>query len=128
MSEPLFLSLEQVAEIHRRSLLQHGGSDGVRDDSGLEAAVFQSQQLYFYTAADIHEIASAYGFHIAQAQAFIDGNKRAAIGAALTLLEVNGIETHTATAELHGAMIAIAERTLTRQGLAELLRRLFPAP
>lgn len=128
MSEPLFLSLEQVAEIHRRSLLRHGGSDGVRDPSGLESAVFQPQQLYFYTGAGLHEIAAAYAFHIAQAQAFIDGNKRAAIGAALTFLEVNGVQTHTATNELHNAMIAIAERTLARQGLADLLRGLFPGP
>ncbi len=47
---------------------------------------------------------------------------------ALTFLEVNGVETHSASSQLHSAMIVIAERSPTRQGLPELPRRLLSAP
>ncbi|MDB6149951.1 MAG: hypothetical protein JWQ44_1399 [Chthoniobacter sp.] len=73
----------------------------------MESAIIQPQQLYFYPGADLHEIAAADAFHLAESQAFIDGNKRTAIGAAM--------------------MIAISQRLLDRPGLAALLRTLFPA-
>jgi death-on-curing protein len=38
-------------------------------------------------------MAAAFALHIAEAQAFLDGNKRTAIASALVFLEVNGVET-----------------------------------
>ncbi len=38
-SETLFISLEVVLEIHKRQLKEFGGSDGIRNQGGLEAAV-----------------------------------------------------------------------------------------
>src|SRR5262245_14028368 len=126
MSEPRFLEVRQVEQLHADSLARHGGSTGIRDFGALESAVFSAQNVYFYSGGDLYEIAAAYAFHIAEAQAFIDGNKRAAVSAALTFLEGNGIETHTSTTPLHEAMISIAKRELDKAGLAELLRTLFP--
>ncbi len=37
--EPIFLSLEHVEAIHIRSLVEHGGAEGIRNAGGLEAAV-----------------------------------------------------------------------------------------
>jgi death-on-curing protein len=127
VSEPRFLSVEQVEELHRRSLARYGGSTGLRDSGGLESAVFQPQQLYFYGQPDLYDIAAAYAFHIAEAQAYFDGNKRTAAAAALTFLEVNGVRTRAATELLEAAMIQIARREMTKSGLAERLRELFPA-
>jgi death-on-curing protein len=93
----------------------------------MESAVFQPQNIYFYAAGDLHEIAAGYAYHIAEAQAFLDGNKRTAIGAAVVFLESNGVVTRTITRELHDAMIAIAEKRMTRGELASRLRELFPA-
>ena len=70
-------------------------------------------------------VAAAYAFHIAQAQAFLDGNKRTAIAAALTFLNLNGIATRGHGDEFYAAMIAIAERRLDKPGLAALFRELF---
>ncbi len=70
-------------------------------------------------------IAAAYAFHIAQAQAFLDGNKRTAITAALIFLEQNGVPTKTNTSTLYDAMIGIAERRLTKADLAQIFRELF---
>jgi death-on-curing protein len=40
-------------------------------------------------------IAAAYAFHIAESQAFLDGNKRTALGSALVFLEINGVNIET---------------------------------
>lgn len=126
MAEVIFLSLEVVLDLHRRSLSEHGGSDGIRDQPGLESAIAQPRHDYYYGNADVFGIAAAYAYHIAQAQAFVDGNKRTGIGSALFSLELAGINTRTADANvLYDAMIAIANRTLDKPGLAALFRRLF---
>lgn len=57
--EPHFLTLEQVEAIHERSLSEHGGSHGLRDEGGLESAVMQPQHVFFYEQADLFEIAAA---------------------------------------------------------------------
>lgn len=126
MAEIVFLSFEMVLELHRRSLREHGGSEGIRDQAGLESAIGQPQNDHYYGGADIFGVAAPYAFHIAQAQAFIDGNKRTGIGSALLCLELAGIGTATESSDaLYDAMIAIANRELDKPGLAALLRRLF---
>ena len=62
MLEPFFLSLEQVTVIHRRSLLAHGGLDGVRDQGALEAAVAQARNVHLYLQGDLFEMAAAMRF------------------------------------------------------------------
>lgn len=41
----------------------------------------------------MYEIAAAYAFHIAERQAYFDGNKRTGVQAALDFLEINCIDT-----------------------------------
>lgn len=124
MSEPAFLTLDQVKALHRLALDRHGGQDGVRDAATLESAVMHPCNVWLYGQGDLFDIAAAYAFHLAQAQAFIDGNKRTGIAAALVFLEGNGVSLPADTDELYAAMIAIAERRLDKPGLAALLRRL----
>ena len=123
--EPEFLSWADVVYLHERSLAEHGGSAGIRDRGLVESAIAQPQQDYFYGGADSFAIAAGYAFHIAQAQAFLDGNKRTAIAAALTFLNLNGVATRGHGEELYAAMIAIAERRLDKPGLAALFREFF---
>lgn len=127
MSEPVFITIAQVERIHARQIERFGGTSGIRDRGGMESATFQPQNIYFYAGGDLHEIAAGYAYHLAEAQAFLDGNKRTAIGAALAFLERNGVTTNTATTQLHEAMIAIADKRMARAELAALLRALFPA-
>lgn len=63
-------------------------------------------------------------FHIAQNQPFLDGNKRTGLVAALVFLDLNGVTTLDPQEKLYDAMIAIAERRMDKDGLAELLREL----
>lgn len=126
MSDPIFLTAAQVEAFHQRGLELYGGSEGLRDRSLFESAVAQAQNVYWYAYGDLYDIAAAYCFHIAQAQAFLDGNKRAAISAGLTFLKLNGVETNVElTKPLYNALIDIAEHRLDREGLAALLRELL---
>ncbi|MBX3743285.1 MAG: type II toxin-antitoxin system death-on-curing family toxin [Akkermansiaceae bacterium] len=126
MVEPFFLELEQVAAIHQRSLSEHGGSAGVRDHGGLEAAVMQPRNVFHYLGGDLFDISAAYAYHIAEAQACIDGNKRTAIASALIFLEINGVDTTAIDPmELYQPMIDVSAHLLDREGLANLFRRLF---
>ena len=69
-------------------------------------------------------MAAAYCFHIAQAQAFLDGNKRTGVAAAIVFLEANGQPITGDSMRLHGALIDVANKKLDRDGLAEILREL----
>ena len=75
-----YLTIDQVIEFHTEALREFGGLDGIRSPHQLSAAVLMPQQSAFGEDAypSIPEKAAAYGFFIAEAQAFIDGNKRTA--------------------------------------------------
>lgn len=66
---------------------------GIRSEDALESAIAQPLNVFFYGNGDLYEIAAAYAFHIAESQAYFDGNKRTAVEAALDFLEINGIDT-----------------------------------
>src|ERR1700678_2503952 len=124
MSEPTFLTLDQVEALHRRALEQHGGQDGVRDPWALESAVIHPRNVFYYAQGDLFDVAAAYAFHLAESQAFLDGNKRTGIAVALVFLRLNGVTVSRATEELYAAMIAIAEKRMGKPELAALLRRM----
>ena len=87
-----YLSVENVLQLHAMSIKTFGGSDGLRDGGLLESAVAMPQAAY--AGEDLHPDlpakAAAYLFHISQAHAFVDGNKRTAMAAALTFIHLNG--------------------------------------
>ena len=123
MSEPRFLDTETIHQLHRRSLERFGGTNGLRDIGLIESAIAAAENVYHYERADFFIIAATYAFHIAQAQAFLDGNKRTAVLSALTFLDRNGVDRTPSNAEIYAALIAIAEKRMDKPGLAELFRR-----
>jgi death-on-curing protein len=101
----------------------YGGSEGIRDLGLIESAVAQGQNIYHYAKADLFGIAAAYAYHLAENQAFLDGNKRTGAAAALAFLNINGVDiTRMNSQEVYEMMIRIATKELSRQGLADLLR------
>lgn len=79
---------------------------------------------WFYGRGDLYDVAAAYAFHIAEAQAFIDGNKRTAAAAALSFLGKNGEPVLKDDGTIYQAMIDIANHRLDKPGLAAIFRRL----
>lgn len=124
MSEPVFLTLEQIQYLHRLSLEAHGGQDGLRDQAAFASAAAQPHNTWHYAHGDLFDVAAAYAFHLAESQAFIDGNKRTGMAAALVFLKINGVAVGQATEPLHEAMIQISKREIAKPELAALLRHL----
>lgn len=122
MSEPLFLTVKQVERLHGKLIDRFGGTHGLRDPLLFEGAI-HPRNVYYYAHGDLCDVAAAYAFHIAQAQAFLDGNKRTGAPAALVFLEINGVPVPVETDGLYQAMIAIAEKRMDKEQLAALLRK-----
>ena len=123
---PLFLSVDEVLDLHADQLRLFGGSDGLRDPAALDSAVatpaasFGGQFLH----PNLFQMAAAYAFHISQNQPFLDGNKRTALNTALVFLDINGWLVPDPDGLLYDAMIDIAERRLDKDGLAAILEKL----
>jgi|SRR5271168_1873586 len=94
--EPEFLTREIVDAIHEEQIKSFG---------------------------DVYEIAAAYAFHLAESQAYLDGNKRTGIQAAFVFLEGCGVScSRLPENEAYDAMIKIATHEMGRADLAEFFR------
>jgi death on curing protein len=130
VTAPEFLDVDDVIALHDALLEEHGGQAGIRDRGLLESAVAMPMATFdgVFLHQDLFDMAAAYAFHIAESQAFVDGNKRAAIGAAIVFLDMNGVDVPEATETLHQAMLDVAARHLDKAGLASVLRGLVARP
>jgi death on curing protein len=121
--EPEFLSPAIVEQLHADSLALFGGSAGVRDRGLIDSALAAARNTCLYGGGDVFDIAASYAFHIAEAQAYLDGNKRTAVAAALTFLKGNDVKLRIDELAIYNAMIAIAEKRMTKSGLAAIFRQ-----
>lgn len=126
MSEPAFLTLAEVLDIHKDQIERYGGAHGIRDIGLVESALAMPQAGFGgeYLHGSIFEMAAAYAFHIAENQPFLDGNKRTGLAVALVFLDMNGIIINDPKGRLYEAMIKIGARKLDKRGLAEVLSSL----
>lgn len=126
MTEPEFLSVADVLEIHEEQILAYGGIRGIRDNGLLESAVMMPQASFGgeFLHNGLFEMAAAYAFHIAENQPFLDGNKRTALVACLVFLDINGFVILDVEMRLYTAMIAIANKEMDKYDLANLLSEL----
>lgn len=124
MEQVTFLSVDDVLLLHTDTIDADGGSHGVRDHGLLDAAVAMPRQQFggAFLHEDLAAMASAYLFHIAQNHPFVDGNKRAAVMAALSFLHVNGIEKLPAPQELETTTLQVAAGELSKDALTQWMR------
>jgi death on curing protein len=114
MDAPIFLTLDHVLRLHAGQIRRFGGSDGIRDIKLIESAVAQPQQSFAgeYFHKTLAEMAAAYLFHLTKNHGFVDGNKRVGSDAALTFLELNGIDTDCIDVdEMEAITLAVADGT-----------------
>ncbi len=121
---PQFLTLDEVMEIHRDQIERYGGTLGVRDVALLQSALAAPQSGFGdqYLHGDLFEMASAYLFHVVQNHPFLDGNKRVGTAAALTFLELNGVETKIPYHALVATVLAVAQGETEKSAIADFLR------
>lgn len=121
-----FLTVADVVELHRLQLLRFGGANGIRDVGLLESAVAQPAAGFggVYLNPGLFEMAAAYLYHVVRNHAFVDGNKRTGLLAALVFLDLNGVVIDQGTEALYAMTLAVAEGRLGKGAVAEELQRL----
>jgi death-on-curing protein len=116
--EPLFLSEEAVVQIHDEQIGAFGGLHGLRDPNGLASAVSSAIHVFFYQeGATVFDVAGAYAYYISMSQAFLDGNKRTGLQAAISFLKINGYRVETDPENLFAWIINLHSSPEARQAL-----------
>ena len=100
----------------------------MRDSALLESAVAAPQASFGGRSPyrDLAEVAAAYLYYLCRNHPFIDGNKRAALGACVVFLRLNGVEPKPDGPEWEELVLAIASGNLDRQQATTRLRKLLP--
>lgn len=117
-----FLHKATVLHIHRRAIESFGGSLGLRDEGALESALMAAENRFYYEGVSLAECAAAYAYHLCQAHAFVDGNKRVAAMAAEAFLRLNRAALDATNDELIDLFLAIASGTLPRSDVDQFFR------
>jgi len=120
-----FLTLDDVIRIYQDQMARYGGKTGIRDLNALLSAIALPQAAIDgrYLHDGVFEMAAAYLFHIVQNHPFIDGNKRTGTVAALTFLDLNGVEVNIDDDELVDFVFAVAQGAHDKPAIAAFFRR-----
>lgn len=123
---PEFLEIDDVLELHALQLARYGGAGGVRDVGLLESAVAQARTTWdgAFIHADLFAMAGAYLFHLVKNHAFVDGNKRTGLLAALVFLDLNGVSIEHGSPDLHELTLGVAEGRVKKAAVGAELRRI----
>jgi death-on-curing protein len=121
------LTVDVVRDIHAEAINQFGGARGVRDQALLESAVAAPQASFGGRSvySDVLEMAAAYLFFLCSNHPFVDGNKRAALGASLVFLRLNGFTTKPDSKEWEDLTLDVASSKLDRDQTTQRLRALI---
>jgi len=124
MAEPAWVRTDVVLAIHQRQLADHGGTEGLRDDTLLESAVARPKNLWAYgdPRPDLAALAASYAFGIVKNHAFVDGNKRTALVTCRTFLLLNGFDLKVSQEEKYLTFLKLAEGEIDEASLAEWIR------
>jgi death on curing protein len=115
----LFLRTYEVLAIQTRAIEEFGGLHGVRDVGALEAALTAVENRAYYEQVSLPVCAATYAYHLTQAHAFLDGNKRLAAAVAEIFLELNGAALQTTDEEIVAVFLAIAAGEVSRQDVEQ---------
>jgi death on curing protein len=119
MDEPLWISKKAVLAIHNTQLAEHGGSDGIRNETLLDSALAKPRNVFAYAdQPDIFRLAASYAFGIARNRAFVDGNKRTALVISLTFLDRNGWDVVASKEDVYFTFLHLADGSLSEEELA----------
>ena len=126
--ELIYLTLEDTLELYAAIIdgTTEQAAALLRSRSALGGALARPATYAHYQNADLALQAAVLAHGIAESQALLDGNKRLALVAMLTVLEANGYRVEATDPELAGWIIDLSA-DLTPGRLAEAIRpRLRP--
>ena len=120
MSEIFFPDFDEILLIHGEIIRETGGSDGLRDAGGLESALKAAENRFDYETENLAKLAAAtYAYHLSQAHAFVDGNKRLAAVVAELFLNLNNAQLNAANDEIVEVFLAVAAGQMSREAVEE---------
>jgi death on curing protein len=118
-----WLDAADAKAVHERSLILHGGAQGLRDEGLLESAMARPRQLAAYDeGADLIDLAASYTFGIVRNHPFIDGNKRTGFVLGVLFLEHNGLRFIASEEAATAAMLSLAAGEMDESGFVSFLR------
>jgi death-on-curing protein len=122
MREPVWVLREVVLMAHEQSLVQFGGSAGVRDEGLMDSALGKPQNLFAYSKPSLFVLAASYAFGLVKNHPFIDGNKRTGFVVAVTFLECNGWQLEASEVDAAVCTLALAVGEMSESAYAEWLK------
>ena len=126
MSEPIWLDVDEVIDMHAEQLAIFGGPEGVRDRGLLESAVLRPVNQWHYGQTDMAALAAAYAFGLARNHAFVDGNKRTAFHAMMVFLRGNDIPFAPDPAHATSIILSLAAGEVSELSLSRWIRDTWP--
>lgn len=118
-----WLLTEIVIAGHDELIATSGGATGIRDAGLLESALARPQNKHAYGEERLAVLAAAYAVGIAKNHAFIDGNKRTALLALVTFLDINGVSFDPDQAECVAIIEAVASGDATEEDLTAWIEK-----
>jgi death-on-curing protein len=111
--EPYWVPAVAMRAMHREQILEHGGLQGIRSATALEATLARPRQCWDYSELNtILQLAAAYAEALIRAHPFADGNKRSGFLVAVAFSGLNGFRFNASNQEV--------VLTIRRLGTAEL--------
>ena len=121
----VYLSVGQIKDLHEKQVAAFGGSAGLRDRGGLEAAAVRPQMTFggedLYP--DLPTKAAALLHSLVMNHPFLDGNKRAGAMASEYFLRANGVVLVASDQELIDLILAVARGEVSAEALAIWFRQ-----
>jgi death-on-curing protein len=126
MTEPEWLDVNIVLDVHAEQLALFGGADGIRDPGLLESALARPINKFAYGESNLAALAAAYAFGLARNHPFVDGNKRVAFGSMIVFLGLNGIDFDVAPEQATAMILGLAAGEVSEESLARWIRDNWP--
>ena len=107
----ILLTVEEIIALHDKLIERTGGSQGLRDQSLLESAVYSAMSAFGDSEAypTVEEKAARLMFSITNNHAFVDGNKRIGLFVMLMTLQLNNIKIKYTQSELITLGLSVAD-------------------
>lgn len=114
------LSREAVQVLHRESLAEHGGLDGLRDAGLLDSALDRCRNKASYEPeSSVAALAAALAYGLARNHCFNDGNKRISLIASFAFAQINGLRVTASEPVAYAAILALAAGELSESQMAD---------
>lgn len=124
----VYLALDDALELHGLIIgaSSDEASDQLRSRDGLESALGRPAFYAHYESADLPLQAAVLAHGISEGQFFVDGNKRTALVAMLTFLEINGLGVRASDPELADWILRFSDGAIPGEVAALIRAAAFP--